>query len=111
MARNNNQINLAEALREFEVNGTVFTTDMIVDRTAYSKNSVNKYINEKLLNKYVFQSGARTKYRCEGIAALSNDEFLSLMSQSVKTKQKTPEEQFYEKLIGRSLDAFIPDLV
>jgi len=106
MARNNNQIKLAEALREFEINGTVFTADMIVERTTYSKNSVNKYINEKLLNKYVFQSGARTKYRCEGIAALSNDEFLSLMSQSLKAKQKTPEEQFYEKLIGRSLDAF-----
>ncbi len=106
MARNNNQIKLAEALREFEVNGTIFTADMIVEQTTYSKNSVNKYINEKLLDKYVFHAGSRTKYRCEGVAALSNEEFLALMSQSAKAKKKTPEEQFYEKLIGRSLDAF-----
>jgi len=106
MARNDNQLKLAESLREFEVNGTVFTADMIVERTTYSKNSVNKYINEKLLDKYVFQAGSRTQYRCEGIAGLSNDEFLAVMSQSAKAKKKTPEEQFYEKLIGRSLDAF-----
>ena len=45
MARKNNQIKLAETLREFEVNGTIFTSDMIVEHTTYSKNSVNKYIN------------------------------------------------------------------
>lgn len=106
MARNNNQLKLAEALRDFEINGTIFTADMIVEQTTYSKNSVNKYINEKLLDKYVFQAGSRTKYRCEGVAALSNDQFLAVMSQSAKSKKKTPEEQFYEKLIGRSLDAF-----
>ncbi|WP_448550815.1 DUF3644 domain-containing protein [Thalassotalea montiporae] len=106
MARNNNQLKLAEALREFEVNGTIFTADMIVEQTTYNKNSVNKYINEKLLDKYVFHAGSRTKYRCEGVAALSNEEFLAVMSQSAKAKKKTPEEQFYQKLIGRSLDAF-----
>jgi hypothetical protein len=67
MARNNNQLKLAEALREFEVNGTLFTADMIVEQTTFSKNSVNKYINEKLLDKYVFHAGSRTKYRCEGL--------------------------------------------
>ncbi len=106
MARNNNQIKLAEALREFEVNGTVFTAEMIVEQTVYKQKSVNKYINEKLLDKYVFHAGSRAKYRCEGIAALSNEDFLAVMSQSAKAKNKTPEEQFYEKLIGRSLDAF-----
>lgn len=44
MARNDNQLKLAVALREFDVNGTIFTADMIVDQTTYSKNSVNKYI-------------------------------------------------------------------
>jgi hypothetical protein len=106
MARSNNQLKLAEALREFEVNGTTFTVDMVVDRTAYPRNTVNKYINEKLLGKHVFHDGCRTKYRCEGVAALSNEEFLAVMSQSAKTKAKTPEEQFHEKLVGRSLDAF-----
>lgn len=106
MARSNNQLKLAEALREFEVNGTSFSTDMVVERTDYSKNSVNKYINEKLLDKYVFHDGCRTRYRCEGVSELSNDEFLAVMSQSAKIKVKTPEEQFHEKLVGRSLDAF-----
>ncbi|MAH27199.1 MAG: hypothetical protein CMK61_00600 [Pseudoalteromonadaceae bacterium] len=79
---------------------------MVAQRTAYSKNSINKYINEKLLNKYIFHAGSRAKYRIEGISALSNDEFLAVMSQSAKTKQKKPEEQFHDKLVSRSLDAF-----
>lgn len=106
MARNNNQIALADVLREFEDNGTIFTTEMVVQRTAYSKNSINKYINEKLLNKYVFHAGSRAKYRIEGISALSNDQFLAVMSQSATVRQKTPEEQFHNKLVSRSLDAF-----
>ncbi|GGA85883.1 hypothetical protein GCM10011369_29900 [Neiella marina] len=106
MVRQNNQLALAEALREFEENGTIFTAEMIVQRTPYTKNSINKYINEKLLDKYVFHDGCRTKYRCEGISALSNDQFLAVMSQSTKATKKTPEQQFHEKLVGRSLDAF-----
>jgi hypothetical protein len=106
VARNTNQIALANVLREFEDNGAVFTTDMIVERTVYSKNSINKYINEKLLDKYIFHAGSRTKYRCDGVSTLSNDKFLSLMSQSAKARQKRPEEQFHYKLVSRSLDAF-----
>ncbi|WP_259569242.1 DUF3644 domain-containing protein [Shewanella baltica] len=106
LARNNNQIALADVLREFEDNGTTFTAEMVAQRTTYSKNSINKYINEKLLDKYIFHAGSRTKYRIEGISALSNDAFLAVMSQSAKVKQKTPEEQFHGKLVSRSLDAF-----
>ena len=106
MARNNNQLALADVLREFEENGTTFTAEMVAQRTTYSKNSINKYINEKLLDKYIFHAGSRAKYRIEGLSALSNDEFLSVMSQSSKAKQKKPEEQFHDKLVSRSLDAF-----
>ena len=106
MSRKNNQLAFAEVLREFEDNATIFTSEMVEERTAYSKNSINKYINEKLLDKYVFHAGSRTQYRCEGITSLSNDEFLALMSQSAKAKRKTPEEQFHDKLVNRSLDAF-----
>lgn len=97
---------LADVLREYENNGTVFTAEMVAQRTAYSKNSINKYINEKLLDKYIFHAGSRTKYRIEGVCTLSNDAFLALMSQSAKVKKKTPEELFHDKLVGRSLDAF-----
>ncbi|TMP59968.1 DUF3644 domain-containing protein [Pseudoalteromonas sp. S1610] len=79
---------------------------MVAQRTTYSKNSINKYINEKLLDKYIFHADSRAKYRIEGLSALSNDEFLSVMSQSSKAKQKKPEEQFHDKLVSRSLDAF-----
>jgi hypothetical protein len=106
LARNNNQLALADVLREFEENGTTFTAEMVAQRTTYSKNSINKYINEKLLDKYIFHAGSRAKYRIEGLSALSNDEFLSVMSQSSKAKQKKPEEQFHDKLVSRSLDAF-----
>lgn len=75
---------LADVLREYENNGTVFTAEMVAQRTAYSKNSINKYINEKLLDKYIFHAGSRTKYRIEGVCTLSNDAFLALMSQSAK---------------------------
>ncbi len=97
---------MADVLREFEDNGTTFTAEMVAQRTTYNKNSINKYINEKLLDKYIFHAGSRTKYRIEGISALSNDAFLAVMSQSSKVKQKTPEEQFHDKLVSRSLDAF-----
>lgn len=106
LARNNNQLALADVLREFEENGTTFTAEMVAQRTTYSKNSINKYINEKLLDKYIFHAGSRAKYRIEGLSALSNDEFLSVMSQSSKAKQKKPEEQFHDKLVSRSLDTF-----
>ncbi|WP_171043272.1 DUF3644 domain-containing protein [Pseudoalteromonas sp. S1610] len=106
LARNNNQLALADVLREFEENGTTFTAEMVAQRTTYSKNSINKYINEKLLDKYIFHADSRAKYRIEGLSALSNDEFLSVMSQSSKAKQKKPEEQFHDKLVSRSLDAF-----
>ena len=94
MARNNNQIALAAVLREFEDNGTIFATEMVVQRTAYSKSSINKYINEKLLNKYVFHAGSRAKYRIEGISALSNDQFLAVMSQSATVRQKRLKSNF-----------------
>ncbi|GEM_PF-4367194 len=78
----------------------------MVGQTIYSKNSINKCINEKLLDKYVFHAGSRTKYRCEGVSVLSNEAFLAIMSQSSKAEKMPLEEQFYEKLVGRSLDAF-----
>ena len=49
-----------------------------------------------MLNKYIFHAGSRAKYRIEGISALSNDEFLAVMSQSAKTNPLTPED--YVKL-------------
>jgi len=106
MAGKDNQIELAEVLREYEANGTVFTCDMIVTQTSYTKNTINKYINEKLLNQYIFHCDSKKNYRCEGVLSLSNDAFLALMSQSVKSKTPSAEEQFYIKLTEKSLDAF-----
>jgi len=106
MAGKENQIKLAEALREYEANGEIFTCDMLVSRTPYPKNTINKYINEKLLNQYIFHCDSKKNYRCEGLLSLSNEAFLALMSQSVQAKTPSAEEQFYIKLTEKSLDAF-----
>ena len=106
MVRINNQLELANVLREYETNGITFSTDMVAERTNYTKNSINKYFNEKLIGKHVFQNGGRNKFRCEGVAELSNKQFLDVMSQSAKTKSLTPEDRLHSKLIERSLDAF-----
>ena len=106
MSRTDNQIALADVLREYEEGNTSFTVDMVAGRTAYSPASIKKYITEKLIDNVVFKTDIRNQYRCEGATTLSNDEFLQLMSQSAKAKLKTPEEQFHGKLVARSLDAF-----
>jgi len=106
MVRNCNQLELADVLRGYEVNGVTFSTDMVAERTNYTKNSINKYFNEKLVGKYVFQNGGRNKFRCEGLLELSNEQFLSVLSQSAKAKSLTPKDRLYNKLIERSLDGF-----
>lgn len=106
MAVNSNQLKLADILREYETNGVTFSTDMVADRTNYTKNSINKYFNEKLIGKYIFQNGAKNKFRCEGVLELSNKQFLSILSQSAKAKSLSPDDRLYNKLIERSLDGF-----
>ena len=91
--RNSNQLQLANILREYEASGIIFSTDMVAERTNYTKNSINKYFNEKLIGKYIFQSGGRNKFRCEGIVELSNEQFLSVLSQSSNVKYLTPEDR------------------
>ena len=107
MVRVNNQIELADVLREFETNGTIFSTNMVSDRTSYPKNTISKYFTEKLIGKCIFQSAGRNKYTAEGVLELSNEKFLDLLRQSAKPKLITPEKRLHDKLIERSLDGFI----
>lgn len=107
MVRANNQIALAEVLREFEANSIVFSTNMVSARTIYPKNTISKYFNEKLIGKCIFQSSGRNKYTAEGVLELSNEQFLALLSQTAKPKLITPEKRLHDKLIERSLDGFI----
>lgn len=106
MSRTDNQIALANVLREYEDSNTSFTVGVVAERTAYSPASIQKYISEKLIDVVVFKTDIRNEYRSEGVTSLSNNDFLELMSQSAKARQKSPEEQFHGKLVGRSLDAF-----
>lgn len=106
MVRVNNQIELAEVLREFETNGIIFSTDMVSERTSYPKNTISKYFNEKLIGKCIFHSIGRNKYIAEGVLELSNEQFIDVLRQSVKPKSVTPEKRLHDKLIERSLDGF-----
>ncbi|EKS7427999.1 TPA: DUF3644 domain-containing protein [Enterobacter cancerogenus] len=109
MTRTVNQLKLLESLRKNEKNNHTFTPLDLANETGYSVNSIRKYINEKLNGKYVHSADGKT-WRCQGILKLSNDEFISLMSQSLKAKSLTPDIKIYRSLLKRSLDAFILSL-
>ncbi|MCM7590349.1 DUF3644 domain-containing protein [Enterobacter chuandaensis] len=109
MTRTVNQLKLLESLRRNEKNNNIFTPLDLANETGYTENSIRKYINEKLNGKYVHSSDGKS-WRCKGILKLSNDEFISLMSQSLKAKSLTPDIKVYRSLLKRSLDAFILSL-
>lgn len=109
MTRTANQRKLLEALRKHDNNKTTFTALDLANETGYSENSTRKYINEKLNGKYVHSVDGKI-WRCEGIQKVSNDDFISLMSQSLKAKTLTPDIKIYKSLLKRSLDAFILSL-
>ncbi|WP_375602259.1 DUF3644 domain-containing protein [Enterobacter hormaechei] len=109
MARTSNQLKLLEALRRNEKNNNSFTPSDLANETGYSENSIRKYINEKLNGQYVHSTDGKS-WKCKGILKLSNDDFISLMSQSLKAKSLTPDIKIYRSLLKRSLDAFILSL-
>lgn len=109
MARTANQLKLLEALRKYENSNMTFTPADLAAETGYTENSIRKYIHEKLNGIYVSSYDGKL-WRCEGVQKVSNDEFLALMSQSLKAKLLTPEAKIYKSLLKRSLDAFILSL-
>lgn len=109
MSRTANQLKLLEVLRHYESSNTTFTPIDLASQTGYTVNSIRKYINEKLNGVYVNSSDGKL-WKCEGIHHLSNDDFIVLMSQSLKAKTLTPETKIYRSLLKRSLDAFILSL-
>ncbi|MCU7784381.1 DUF3644 domain-containing protein [Lelliottia amnigena] len=109
MPRTANQLKLLNALRRNEKNKTIFTLIELANETGYTLNSIRKYINEKLNGRYVHTIDGKV-WNCEGIHNLSNDDFISLMSQSLRAQKLTPETKIYKSLLKRSLDAFILSL-
>lgn len=99
------QLKLLEVLRDLDKKGQVFGVKEVADSTGYTVNSVNKYFNEKLKGEYLAKI-TRSTWKCQGICQLSNEGFLSLMSQSLNTKQKSSDEILSDQLIKRSHDAF-----
>ncbi|MBV8044563.1 DUF3644 domain-containing protein [Pluralibacter sp.] len=109
MTRTANQLKLLEALRRNELNRIKFTPLDLANETGYTENSIRKYINEKLNGKYVYSTDGKV-WQCEGVQKISNDDFILLMSQSLKAKKFTPDVKIYRSLLKRSLDAFILSL-
>lgn len=97
MARTSNQIKLLEALRRNERNNNSFTPSDLANETGYSENSIRKYINEKLNGQYLHSADGKS-WKSKGILKLSNDDFISLMSQSLKAKSLTPDMKIYRSL-------------
>lgn len=98
-------LQLLDELRKLEDSSAEFTAKEVAESVGYSVSSVNKYFNEKLKGDYIIKV-SRSVWKCKGINRLSNDEFFHLMSQSVNTQSKSPDEVLSEQLIKRSHDAF-----
>ncbi|MEI2605548.1 DUF3644 domain-containing protein [Erwinia aphidicola] len=96
---------LVRHLRQYEDDNSKFTANELASKTGYTVNSIRKYINEKLNGVYIFRVDA-AYWRVEGLKKISNDDFYSLMSQSLKAQEETPDNKLYKNLIKRSLDAF-----
>lgn len=98
-------LQLLDELRKLEDNGSEFRAKDVAELVGYSVSSVNKYFNEKLKGEYIVKV-SRSHWKCIGINKLSNDDFYRLMSQSLNTQSKSPDEVLSEQLIKRSHDAF-----
>lgn len=109
MSRSIKQLKLLDSLRLYEKSNQKFTVKNLVESTGYNENSIRKYINEKLNGVYLHPVNEK-EWRCDGLLKLSNDDFLRMMSQSLRAKTITPELKVYKGLLKRSLDAFILSL-
>lgn len=98
-------LELLDELRKLQEKGSEFTAKEVAESVGYSVSSINKYFNEKLKGEYIVKV-SRSLWKCNGINKLSNDEFFRLMSQSLNTQSKSPDEIFSEQLMKRSHDAF-----
>lgn len=105
MVRQDKRILLLDFFRGKESESLSFTYQEAADATGYSPKSVSKYISEKLKGTYIYKS-ENGGWISEGLSLLSNDDFIRLMSQSTASRQLTPNEKMYQKLVKRSLDAF-----
>lgn len=105
MVRKGMLIQLLDVLRKLEDSEKAFTAKEVAESVGYSVNSVNKYFNEKLKGEYLVKVN-RSIWKCKGINTLSNADFFKLMSQSVNTHAKSPDEVLSEQLMKRSHDAF-----
>ena len=105
MTREDKRILLLEFFRGKEEINECFSVAQAAAATGYNTKSIIKYINEKLKGEFIFKSG-NNSFTSKGLTKISNDEFIRLMSQSISSKEITPQEKMYQQLIRRSLDAF-----
>lgn len=99
------EVKLLDFLRNSEEQNQTFTLKEASEYTGYKPNTVSKYFTEDLKGKYLFKQNRRTWFS-KNINTLSDNKFFELISQTTKYKEKTTEENFFEKLTERSLDSF-----
>lgn len=105
MKKQDKRNKLLNFFRNKEKQKVSFTYDEAALATGYKVHSVSKFVSEHLKGKYIFQD-KRPNWYCQGLLALSDDEFLRLTSQSTQALVLSDDDKFYNKLIQRSLDAF-----
>ena len=105
MTRQDKRNKLLKFFRNKEEKKTSFTYAEAADSTGYKVHSISKFVSEHLKGKYIFQD-KRPNWYCQGLLALSDDDFLRLTSQSTQAQALSDDDKFYNKLVQRSLSAF-----
>jgi hypothetical protein len=76
----------------------------VADATGYAVNSLGAYYSKKLKNYAVFPIGGG-RYRCQGLLALSDEQYFSHMSQKSTVTEDTVQNSLARRLIGRAFAA------
>jgi hypothetical protein len=105
MAKQDKRNILLSFFRDKERQKLSFTYAEAALATGYKVDSISKFVSENLKGKYIFQN-KRPNWYCQGLLAISDDDFFRITSQSTQAKILTDDDKLYNKLIKRSLNAF-----
>jgi len=105
MAKQDKRSIILSFFRDKERQKLSFTYAEAALATGNKVNSIRKLVSENLKGKFIFQN-QRPNWYCQGLLAISDDDFFRITSQSTQAKILTDDEKLYNKLINRSLNAF-----
>jgi hypothetical protein len=98
-----------EFLIKMEESKQKFTSSDADNATEYTSGTSQKYLNQYLNGLHV-EKVSSSHWLSVSVSSLSKDEFFRLVSQSTNAKKLTFDEKQINRLMDRSLDAFILSL-